>query len=107
MDQAPDVEPNGNEAHSHSNEEWAELMARTVAHLAAQVTMMQIRLRALAGELADHHAVDSTAVQARVGEIARSEASVYLRENLGEALAEVIDAEALTSEIVDFLTAER
>ncbi len=97
-------EPVGDEPHSHSNEEWAELMARTVAHLAAQLTMMQIRLRALGGELAAGNAVDAAAVQARAATIARSEAGVYLRENLGEALVDVIDADALTAEIVAFLT---
>jgi len=97
-------EPVGDEPHSHSNEEWAELMARTVAHLAAQLTMMQIRLRALGGELAVGNAVDAMAVQARAATIARSEAGVYLRENLGEALVDVIDADALTAEIVAFLT---
>ncbi len=97
-------EPAGAEPHVHTNEEWAELMARTVAHLAAQLTMMQIRLRALGGELAAGNAVDAMAVQARAATIARSEAGVYLRENLGEALVDVIDADALTAEIVAFLT---
>ncbi len=97
-------EPVGDEPHSHSNEEWAELMARTVAHLAAQLTMMQIRLRALGGELADGNAVDALAVQARAAAIARAEAGAYLRENLGDALVDVIDADALTAEIVAFLT---
>ena len=90
--------------HSHSNEEWAELMARTVAHLAAQVTMMQIRLRAIAGELALADAIDPSAVQTRAAAIARDEAGSYLRENLGEALADVIDTDALTSEIVAYLS---
>ena len=97
-------EPDGGEPHAHSNEEWAELMARTVAHLAAQLTMMQIRLRALGGELAFANAVDAGAVQARAAAIARAEAGTYLRENLGDALVDVIDADALASEIVEFLT---
>ena len=97
-------EPVGDEPHSHSNEEWAELMARTVAHLAAQLTMMQIRLRALGGELDFENAVDAGAVQVRAAAIARAEAGTYLRENLGEALVDVIDADALTADIVSFLT---
>jgi len=97
-------EPVGVEPHTHSNEEWAELMARTVAHLAAQLTMMQIRLRALAGELASENAVDASAVQSRVVTIARSEAGTYLRENLGEALVDVIDTDSLAAEIVEFLS---
>lgn len=96
----------GDAEHVHSQEEWAELTARTVAHLAAQVTMMQIRLRALAGELADERAIDSEAVQERVRTIARADAGTYLRENLGEALAGVIDVSALEGEIVGFLAGD-
>jgi hypothetical protein len=97
-------EPADAEPHAHTNEEWAELMARTVAHLAAQLTMMQIRLRALAGELALDNAVDPSAVQTRVSAIARDDAGTYLRENLGEALVDVIDTDALAAEIVAFLS---
>jgi hypothetical protein len=89
--------------HEHAPEEWAELMARTVAHLAAQLTMTQIRLRALATELNAQGALDEASVRKRMGEIAASETGVYLRENLGEALAEVIDLEALEREIAAFL----
>lgn len=91
------------DGHAHSNEEWAELMARTVAHLAAQLTMTQIRLRALASELAERDAVDDAAVRARVGRIAATETGTYLRENLGEALAEVVDLESLERDVAAFL----
>ena len=97
-------EPEASEPHVHSNEEWAELTARTVAHLAAQLTMMQIRLRALAGELGERHEVDADAVQARVAEIARADAETYLRENLGEGLVDVIDVESLASDLIAFLS---
>jgi hypothetical protein len=99
-------EPDAGEPHVHSNEEWAELTARTVAHLAAQLTMMQIRLRALAGELNDRHQVDAAAVQARVAAIARADAETYLRENLGEGLTEVIDVESLAADLADFLAGD-
>jgi hypothetical protein len=89
--------------HGHSSEERAELMARTVAHLAAQLTMTQIRLRALATELNANEVVDEEAVRSRVGQIASSETGIYLRENLGEALADMIDVESLESEISSFL----
>lgn len=89
--------------HSHSSDEWAELMARTIAHLAAQLTMTQIRLRAMATELAEIGQLDDAAVRARVGQIAATETGVYLRENLGEALADVVDLEALEQEIAAFL----
>ena len=87
----------------HHSQEWAEALARTVAHLAAQLTMTQIRLRALATELTERGGVAEDAVRARVREIAVAETGGYLRENLGEALIEVIDVEALEAEIIAFL----
>lgn len=90
--------------HGHTAEEWANLMARTIAHLAAQLTMTQIRLRALATELSAAKVADDAAVRARVRAIAASETGVYLRENLGEALAEIVDLDALEREIVSFLS---
>lgn len=78
-------------------------MARTIAHLAAQLTMTQIRLRAMATELTAQGKFDEAAVRARVGQIASTETAIYLRENLGEALAEVIDLDALEREISAFL----
>jgi hypothetical protein len=89
----------------HPPDEWAELLARTVAHLAAQLTMTQIRLRALATELAAT-GVEADRVQRRVQTIAAAETGRYLRENLGEALAELIDVEALETDIAAFLGAE-
>jgi hypothetical protein len=94
---------NGADTPRHTQEEWIEVMARTVAHLAAQLTMTQIRLRALATEIGERGAVDPDAVRRRTGEIAARETAAYLRENLGEALAEIIDIKALESEIVTFL----
>lgn len=85
--------------------EWAEILARTVAHLAAQLTMAQIRLRALATELAERGALDPDAVASRVQVLASAEAGVYLRENLGEALTEVIDIETLEQDLVAYLNA--
>ena len=92
--------------HDHGGEEWGEVLARTVAHLAAQLTMAQVRLRALATELDATGAVDAAAVGSRVRAIAAAEAGGYLRENLGEALVEVVDVEALAGDIVAYLAAE-
>ena len=92
--------------HDHADEEWAETLARTVAHLAAQLTLSQIRLRALATELDAQGTVAAAAVGARVRAIAAAEAGGYLRENLGEALVELIDVEALEAEIVAYLRDE-
>jgi hypothetical protein len=89
--------------HSHDAEESAQLLARTIAHLAAQLTMTQIRLRALASEIEELGLIDRERVARRAGEVARSETGTYLRENLGEALTEVVDVESLELEIVAFL----
>lgn len=100
------TEPPADEAgagHAHADAEWAETLARTIAHLAAQLTMTQIRLRALATELGEAGGVDPAAVQRRVAGIARAETETYLVENLGEALAVAIDVEALAAEIVEYL----
>lgn len=89
----------------HSPEEWAEVLARTVAHLAAQLTITQLRLRALASELNSQAIVDESAVADRLRVLARTETGTYLRENLGEALAEVVEVDALATEIASFLDA--
>lgn len=88
---------------SHSADEWNEAIVRTVAHLAAQLTVAQIRLRALATELAERGGVDAAAVGARVGALAEAEAGAVLRENLGPALVEVIDVEALERDLIGYL----
>ena len=89
--------------HAHPAEDWGEALTRTVAHLAAQLTMTQIRLRALATELQERGTVDGGAVSARVRAIAVAEGGGYLRQNLGEALVEVIDVEALARDLVAYL----
>ena len=97
---------NGHGQPNHDSDDWAELLARTVAHLAAQLTMTQMRLRAMASELADRDILARNNVQSRLSLIANAETGTYLRENLGEALTELIDVDALQSEIVAFLDAE-
>jgi len=92
--------------HDHSSREWGEALTRSLAHLAAQLTLSQIRLRALATELDERGLVEPAAVAARVRAIAATEAGGYLRENLGEALVEVIDVEALERELVEYLGQE-
>jgi hypothetical protein len=93
----------GSGGHDHG-EEWAETLARTVAHLAAQLTVAQIRLRALATELGERGGVDADAVAARVRAVAEAEGGATLRENLGPALVEVIDIETLERELVAYLS---
>ncbi len=90
-------------SHAHSADEWNEAIVRTVAHLAAQLTVAQIRLRALASDLDERGLVEPATVAARVRTLAEREAGETLRENLGEALVEVIDLEALEGELVEYL----
>ncbi|CAA9529732.1 MAG: hypothetical protein AVDCRST_MAG73-829 [uncultured Thermomicrobiales bacterium] len=93
------------DTHADHRDEVVETLARTVAHLAAQLTVNQIRLRALATELADRTVLDPVAVAARVRAIADAEAGTYLRENLGDALRDVIDVDALEGDLVAYLSA--
>ncbi len=90
----------------HAAGEWGEALTRTMAHLAAQLTLSQIRLRALATELDERGLVQPAAVCRRVREIAATEAGGYLRQNLGEALVEVIDVEVLERDLIAYLAAE-
>ena len=98
----PGDDPADLNGHGH-DEEWAEALTRSVAHLAAQLTINQIRLRALATELGERALVDPVAIAARVRAIARTETGDYLRENLGESLVDVIDVETLEQDLVDYL----
>jgi hypothetical protein len=68
--------------------------------------MTQVRLRALGTELSERGVVDRDAVQTRVRQIAAAETGIYLRENLGDALVEVIDVDSLEADIIAFLNAE-
>lgn len=104
MEQFPPAHQNG---HGHQiPDEWADSMVRTVAHLAAQLAIVQIRLRALATELDASETVAAGAVAARVASLAEAEIGSYLRENLGEILAEVIDVEMLEQDVIGYLAAE-
>ena len=62
----PGDDPADLNGHGHDEEEWAEALTRSVAHLAAQLTVNQIRLRALATELGERGLVDPVAIAARV-----------------------------------------
>lgn len=86
---------------------WAELFATTIAHLAAQLTATQLRLRALASVVAEQGGADPAAVQAKLVSLAEDETGRYLRENLGAELAEAIELESLERELVAFLRGGR
>ncbi len=98
----PGDDPADLNGHGHE-EEWTEALTRSVAHLAAQLTVNQIRLRALATTLGERGLVDSAAVATQVRTIAAAETGTYLRENLGESLSGIIDVEALERDLVDYL----
>ncbi|MGD9713487.1 MAG: hypothetical protein AB7V46_15685 [Thermomicrobiales bacterium] len=89
----------------HANEESAvEALTLVVAHLAAQLTMTQIRLRGIATALAATGAVDEEAIRGHIAAIADREAGHYLAENLGERLTSLIDTDQLTRDIIAFVT---
>jgi hypothetical protein len=97
-------EGNGFHGPQPTANEWAAVLAHTVGHLAAQLTMTQVRLRAIATELTARGGVDGSAIHARVREIASAETGSYLRENLGEDFADLIDIDSLEADIVDYLS---
>ena len=84
--------------------EWGEVLVRSVAHLAAQLTTLQIQLRALGEEAEASGAVDPAAVRLRQRRLAVLQTGPALRENLGGALADLIDTEALERELVEYLS---
>lgn len=84
--------------------EWGEVLVRSVAHLAAQLTALQIQLRALGEEAEAGGTVDAAAVQLRQRRLAVLQTGPALRENLGAALAELIDTEALERDLVAYLS---
>ena len=81
-----------------------ERLAQVVAHLAAQLTIAQLQLRALGTALSEAGAVDEGAVRERLAELARAEAGAYLAQNLGDALGGIVETEALAAQIVVLLT---
>jgi hypothetical protein len=102
----PGGDPADLDGHGHEEEEWAETLARSLAHLAAQLTINQIRLRALATELGERELVAPEAVAARVRAIAAAETGAYLRENLGERLVEIIDVDTLERDLTAYLQSD-
>lgn len=92
-------------AHAHDSAEWAEIFARTVANLAAQLTVTQLQLRALGREVEERGLADRGAVEARLRRMAPIQTGPILRENLGEALSEIVDVDSLERDLIQYLTA--
>lgn len=82
------------------------MLVRSVAHLAAQLTIAQLQLRALADEVEARGGADPDAVQQRLRQLAILQTGPALRENLGGALADLIDTDTLERELVAYLSAQ-
>ena len=89
--------------HEHMPD-WGAVLVRSVAHLAAQLTAMQIQLRALGEEAEATGGVDPAAVRQRQRRLAVLQTGPALRENLGAALSELIDTDALERDLVEYLS---
>ena len=95
---------NTSNTHMHSDpNEAIEALARTVAHLAVQLTICQLQLRGLGHVLEESGAMVGETVQRATSDLARRNAGAFIAENLGPALAGLIDITELEREIVQFL----
>lgn len=82
-----------------------ERLAQTVAHLALQLTIVQLQLRALGTAVADAGLLEPDRVERATANVARMHAGRYLRENLGEVLSDLVDLPDLERQIVAYLSA--
>ena len=90
--------------HSHADlTEVVEALARTVAHLAVQLTITQIQLRGLGQVLQETGSASGEAVLKATSDLSRRHAGAFIRENLGSALEGLVDVSELEREIIDFL----
>jgi hypothetical protein len=88
-------------------EETIESLAQTVAHLALQLTVAQLQLRALGTVLAESGVVSGADVIARSAQLADEHAGAFLAGNLGPALVELIDMPDLERQIVEYLAVQQ
>lgn len=102
-DHEPEQNGTGADSQALVDREIVEALTRTTAHLAAQLTMSQIRLRALATVLERDGTASGADVQAVINEIAQRDLGLYLRENLGDALVEMIEVDDLSRQLEAFL----
>jgi hypothetical protein len=84
-------------------EDIIESLARTVAHLALQLTVAQLQLRALGTVLADSQVIARDSVLRTTANLAEHSAGKFLAENLGSDLAAMIDLDDLERQIIEFL----
>ena len=90
---------------SRDSAEAIESLARSVAHLAVQVTIAQLQLRALGQVLESANLAGSDVVADATASLARSSAGRFLSENLGPELAGLIDLDDLESQVIAYLSA--
>ncbi len=93
------------EQNHQTRDEALERLAQTVAHLALQLTIVQVQLRALGAAAAEAGTVDTARVERAAANVARMHAGRYLRENLGVALSDLVDLPELERQIVAYLSA--
>jgi hypothetical protein len=106
MDFAPLGSDDGSSRNGHdhgTDVEWIEALTRSVAHMAAQLTVAQLRLRALGTHLEAKGLADPEAVSAHLALLADRDGGALLRQNLGAALEQVIDVDDLERQIVEQL----
>lgn len=82
-----------------------ERLAQTVAHLALQLTIVQLQLRALGTAAAESSLLEAARVEQATAAVARMHAGRYLRENLGEGLSDLVDLADLERQIIAYLSA--
>lgn len=96
--------PDESDTKVRAHDEPVERLAQTVAHLALQLTIVQLQLRALGTAAAESGMLDPARVEAATANVARLHAGRYLRENLGETLADLVDLPELEQQIVAYLS---
>jgi hypothetical protein len=87
-------------------EETIESLAQTVAHLALQLTVAQLQLRALGTVLAETSTVSADDVLARSARLAEEHAGSFLSGNLGPALVDLVDMPELERQIIEYLAVQ-
>lgn len=93
--------------HTHGDQtEVIEALARTVAHLAVQLTITQLQLRGLGQVVGESGIVSAEAVLAQTDRLSRTHARAFVEENLGEALSGLIEVDELASQIIRFLSVD-
>jgi hypothetical protein len=84
-------------------EQTVESLAQTVAHLALQLTIAQLQLRALGAALESAGVIADADVAAASGQLAEMHAAEYLAANMGSAIAAMVDIPELERDVIAYL----